>query len=328
MGDNAISSNTNPSGVQGACPNGWHLPSNAEWLVLKDYLTNNGFPGIEGDAIRATHDWMGYEGTDNFGFTALRSGYRDCTSGNINSNDISEYWWTSRGYTNGAYNFFVKNIGHELFSSGLSKSYGLSVRCVKNNDCGTVSDYDGNVYQTITIGDQCWMKENLKSLHDAIGNSITRYCYNNEIDSCAIYGGLYSWNTLMNGEESVETNPSGVQGICPNGWHVPSVAEWTELSEYLGGNSVAGGKLKEIGTLHWKSPNSEATNESEFTAFAGGYRSTTNTFASYGYNGNWWSSTENNATSSWWKRISYGAGTLSTNQSGKELGISVRCIKD
>jgi uncharacterized protein (TIGR02145 family) len=172
------------------------------------------------------------------------------------------------------------------------------------------------------------MKENLKSLHDAIGNSITRYCYNNEIDSCAIYGGLYSWNTLMNGEESVETNPSGVQGICPNGWHVPSVAEWTELSEYLGGNSVAGGKLKEIGTLHWKSPNSEATNESEFTAFAGGYRSTTNTFASYGYNGNWWSSTENNATSSWWKRISYGAGTLSTNQSGKELGISVRCIKD
>lgn len=129
MGDNAVSSNSIPSGVQGACPNGWHLPSEAEWLILKDYLTSNGFNGTEGDALRATHDWAGYEGTDNFGFTALKSGYRDCTSGNINGNDISEYWWTS---TIPLDSFWVKYTGQGLYSGGHSGSYGFSVRCIKD----------------------------------------------------------------------------------------------------------------------------------------------------------------------------------------------------
>lgn len=341
MGDNAISSNTNPSGVQGACPNGWHLPSNAEWLVLKDYLTNNGFAGIEGDAIRATHDWMGYEGTDNFGFTALRSGYRDCTSGNINSNDGSEYWWTSRGYTNGAYNFFVKNIGHELFSSGLSKSYGLSVRCVKNNDCGTITDYDGNVYQTIIIGNQCWMMKNLNTTHDAEGNNITRLCYNNELDSCAIHGGFYTWNTLMNGAESSETNPSEVQGICPNGWHVPSDDEWKQLEMQLGMSqaqadltnqwrgTTEGGKLKKTGTDYWNIPNTGATNETFFTTLGSGYyNNNTLNFHNIKVNAFFWTSTESTTDESIFRALGYNQSSISSVSWDKERGLSLRCVKN
>jgi hypothetical protein len=97
----------------------------------------------------------------------------------------------------------------------------------------TVTDYDGNTYNTVQIGNQCWMKENLNTTRDAGGNNISRYCYSNTNANCENYGGLYTWATLMNGAASSNGNPSGVQGICPTGWHVPSDAEWTELTDYL-----------------------------------------------------------------------------------------------
>ncbi len=101
--------------------------------------------------------------------------------------------------------------------------------------CGvsTVTDIDGNEYNTVLIGDQCWMASNLIVTRTPGGQAIARYCYNNEPLKCQQYGGLYNWNTVMNGASGSSSNPSGVQGICPDGWHVPSDAEWTQLTNYV-----------------------------------------------------------------------------------------------
>ncbi len=108
--------------------------------------------------------------------------------------------------------------------------------------CGTetVTDKDGNIYNTVLIGKQCWMASNLKVTKNPNGQSITRHCYNGDANRCNEYGGLYDWNTVMNGAGSSNTNPSGVQGICPNGWHVPSEAELNQMLDYVDANVTNG----------------------------------------------------------------------------------------
>ena len=108
----------------------------------------------------------------------------------------------------------------------------------------------------------------------------------------AAYGALYNWRGAMKGNPGIIINPADRQGACPVGWHVPDKTEWTELVNFLGGDSIAGGKLKEAGTKHWKSLNVGATNESGFTGLPGGYRSHYGIFEGLGYSGYWWSSTE------------------------------------
>jgi len=136
------------------------------------------------------------------------------------------------------------------------------------------------------IGTQCWFKENLNvgtminGTHNQTNNSvIEKYCYNNLTSNCDIYGGLYQWGEMvqyLNGTSNTTTwNPpptGNVQGICPTGWHIPKDAEWTVLTTYLGGVSVAGGAMKETGNAHWSSPNTGATNSSGFTALGSGLR--------------------------------------------------------
>ena len=107
----------------------------------------------------------------------------------------------------------------------------------------------------------------------------------------------------MAGSASSTANPSGVKGVCPTGWHLPSNAEWTELVDYLGGVSVAGGKLKEIGTTHWVIPIVGATNETGFTALPGGVRLVNGNFLNIGNSTGWWSTTESDATYAWYHGI-------------------------
>jgi uncharacterized protein (TIGR02145 family) len=194
----------------------------------------------------------------------------------------------------------------------------------------TVTDKDGNVYETITIGTQIWMAENLKTTKYNDGTAIPQvtdntswdnlttpgYCwYNNEITNIA-YGALYNWNTVNTGK------------LCPTGWHVPTDAEWTNLTTYLGDVSVAAIKLKEIGSAHWISPNTGSTNETGFTALPAGYRSNYGTFASIGYYSVWWTSTENSATNAWVRLVSYNYDNVGRNNYRKVLGHSVRCLKN
>lgn len=176
---------------------------------------------------------------------------------------------------------------------------------------GTLTDIDGNVYNTVSIGTQIWMAENLKTTRYLDGSSITlvtdnnawgtmsttnkSYCYyDNSATNADIYGYLYSWAAAMNGAGSTNANPSGVTGVCPLGWHLPSNAEWNQLISILGGSAVAGGKMKEAGTTHWSSPNTGADNSSSFSALPGGYRDGDyGPFDYIGSSGQWWSTSKN-----------------------------------
>jgi uncharacterized protein (TIGR02145 family) len=201
---------------------------------------------------------------------------------------------------------------------------------------------DGNVYQYISIGSQVWMAENLKYLPSVVrpdcGSTTTAYYYvygyygTNVSEATATenyqtYGVLYNWPAAMAGSESSDSNPSGVQGVCPTGWHLPSDAEWTTITTYLG-ETVAGSKLKETGTTHWNSPNAGATNETGFTALPGGNRSSDGAFGYIGSNGYWWSATELHPDNAWHRGMYYGYSDVGSFSYDKELGFSVRCLKD
>lgn len=209
----------------------------------------------------------------------------------------------------------------------------------------TVTDIDLNIYRTVTIGNQVWMAENLKTSHYADGTSIPlvtgtgnwsllsytnrAYCwYNDDLINKDIYGALYNWAAATNGAASSETNPSSIQGVCPSGWHLPCDAEWNGLIDFLGGGSEAGGKLKETGTIHWVNPNTAATNETFFTALPGGSRDYNGKFSYVGEYGLWWSSSEENNSMAWARYIGYNSGSADRGDGDKLDGFSVRCVKD
>ncbi|NOZ45452.1 MAG: T9SS type A sorting domain-containing protein [Chlorobi bacterium] len=214
---------------------------------------------------------------------------------------------------------------------------------------GTVTDYDGNVYQTVVIGDQEWMAENLKTTHyaggtplvdgtgivgDFSGDYTTKYYfwYNDDSANSDIYGALYTWAAAMNGAASSETNPSNVQGVCPDGWHLPSDAEWTELTDYLGGIEIAGGKMKETGTSHWSVPNEGATNESGFNALPGGVRGPNNSeyFFAMGEQGKFHSTTteSDDSTRTYNRRLYYDSAEVDEDTDNSNNSLSVRCLKN
>ena len=157
---------------------------------------------------------------------------------------------------------------------------------------------------------------------------IEKYCYDDNETNCNIYGGLYQWDECMNYGASSNSNPSGRQGICPEGWHVPSDAEWIVLTTYLGGESVAGGQMKETGTLHWASPNGNATNTSGFTGLPGGENREFMGFVDLNYYSHFWSATEINSTHAWHLGLAYSVGAVSHWYEVKTTAFSVRCLKD
>jgi len=211
-------------------------------------------------------------------------------------------------------------------------------------NCGTITDSrDGNTYNTVIIGTQCWMAKNLSYLPSvspsSAGSETTPYYYVYDYQGTDVnaakattnfqtYGVLYNWPAAMAGSASSNSVPSGVQGVCPAGWHLPSDAEWTVLTDHLGGLSIAGGKMKETGTTHWNSPNTGATNISGFTALAGGRRHATGNFYDNGLNAFFWSSAQYDSSYAWYRYLYYGNGDVPRNGSSKELGFSVRCLKD
>ena len=202
---------------------------------------------------------------------------------------------------------------------------------------------DGNVYRMVTIGDQIWMAENLRFLprvdNPDTGSLTTPHYYvygysGTDVNAAKStgnyvnYGVLYNWPAAMAGAMSSTENPSAVQGICPTGWHLPSDAEWAQLTDYLGGGSVAGGELKETGTSHWRSPNTGASNESGFSALPGGFRLNHGAFISMGNKGFWWSASEVNTNSANYRSIYYNVSFVNSFHLPKELGFCVRCIRD
>ncbi len=197
----------------------------------------------------------------------------------------------------------------------------------------TVTDYDGNVYHTVAIGSQVWLKENLKTTHYDNGVLIphvpgsiswssmitgARCYYNNDsIAFDSVYGVLYNWYAATD-----------INEICPSGWHVPTDAEWTVVESFLGGPYIAGGKMKEAGTAHWLPPNTGATNSSDFTGLPGGMLGTNFTFQSLYENGLWWTSTASASSSAWSRYFWYLFAGVDRNPTPKTIALSIRCIKD
>jgi len=189
---------------------------------------------------------------------------------------------------------------------------------------------DEQTYNTVQIGDQCWMAENLNigiminvTVNMSDNGIIEKYCYDNDPANCETYGGLYQWNEIME-----YTTTPGVQGICPVGWYIPTDDEWTILTDYLGGEGVAGGKMKEAGTTHWSSPNLGATNESGFTGLPGGYRYAWDYFNNITYDGTFWSSSEDYGNYAWSRFLSYFYACIEHLPYNMLQGFSVRCLKD
>jgi uncharacterized protein (TIGR02145 family) len=184
-----------------------------------------------------------------------------------------------------------------------------------------IADIDGNYYSTIKIGSQIWMAENLKTTKYSNGDSVSSEIYGNDFNNLAIYGRLYCWPADYNH-----------RNVCPTGWHVPSINEWAILSNFLGGDSIAGGKLKETGTTHWNSPNTGATNESFFTALPGGYLSQIGDFGGIGNFGCWWSNTNGENTyvkyMAWSQWLHYDQSNVQKRNNFKNSHLSIRCIKD
>jgi uncharacterized protein (TIGR02145 family) len=174
---------------------------------------------------------------------------------------------------------------------------------------------DGKIYKTVKIGTQTWMAENLAYK----ANNGGCWAYDNNESNVKIYGYLYNLETANK--------------VCPAGWHIATDAEWTTLTNYFGGDKIAGGKLKEAGTFHWKRPNIGATNEAGFTALPGGYRLSNETFYLIGSSGNWWSSADPSTSNAWERDMDFsysnlGRASSSRDPSVQSNGLSVRCVKD
>lgn len=217
-------------------------------------------------------------------------------------------------------------------SAGTGYGNTVSFTAQKGND-GTVSDFDGNVYHTVTIGSQVWMVENLKVAHYRNGSPISNITdptewtnpvggaccdYDNVPGNSTTYGKLYNWYAIYD-----------TRKLAPDGWRVPDKDDWTTLITNLGDASVAGGKLKEKDTAHWQSPNTEATNISGFTALPGGQRDGFGEFLNMGIYGNWWSSSDELPDGfAWYWSMSFYEGSVGQNNDYKLCGFSVRCLKN
>jgi len=222
--------------------------------------------------------------------------------------------------------------GNQLSFTTLSSS-GTGNQFNPNLTYGSITDQDNNTYKTIQIGTQTWMAENLRTTKYRNGTPILNITdntqwqnnttgawsyYTNDANNNIPYGKLYNWYAVAN------TNQ-----LCPTGWHVPTDAEWTTLTTFLGGESVAGGKMKSTGTQYWISPNTSATNSSGLSGLPGGLRTSfVGTFGNVGYDGGWWSSTEGPTGNAWLRVLGYSNGDVGRGPNGKAYGFSVRCLRD
>ncbi len=308
--------------------------------------------------------------------TTIKTSYITCNEAEIQANVIDDggirvtqrgICWSSDPNPTVSNNITIDGSGTGSFTAsitGLIHTTKYFIRAYATNSVGTaygneiffttltcpscpgtpaVSDYDGNEYKTVQIGNQCWINENLKTTHYSDGVKLvdgtgagdisadysTEYyfAYNDDEDNVLTYGRLYTWAAVMNGKSGSNTNPSGVQGVCPTGWHVPSNSEWNELTDFVGGYE-AGGKLKESGPVHWISPNSDASNQTGFEGLPSGSRYPDGVFRSKGYFVSYWTTTENNISEAIFRGLHYNDSRIGYGIIDKSWGKAVRCVKD
>ena len=365
---------------RGICPTGWHVPSDAEWTQLTDYVSSQSQYVCGSNstyiakALASTTGWDSDGGTCCVGntpstnnatvFSAVPAG--SYFGSYVNGGGGAYFWSAAQGNSYYAYSryLFCSNAFVDSYYS--PKKYGYSVRCLRDenttsevlpNSCPgtpTVTDMDGNTYNTVQIGQQCWMKENLKTTKYADGTSIPQgtttsyadpywYYPNDNSANKATYGLLYNWKAVMRNASS-SSSPSGVQGICPTGWHVPSNAEWTQLTDYVSsqseyccnGNSRFSYIAKALAsTSGWEisSRTCEVGNDQSSNNATGFKAVPAGTYDDHGY-GNlgiftyFWSATEAYSNSACYRTLHYDLAYVYYDYTNKNYGFSVRCLRD
>ena len=245
--------------------------------------------------------------------------------------------------TTGTTNANILYIEEHAATANTFGFFNLVLAGVIVSNPGPGVSYNGYNYPTIVLGNgQEWMAENLRTTDYNDGTPITlvtdanqwaanytngttlpMMCwYDNDPATYTAngFGALYNWY-------AVSPTTNGNRNVCPVGWHVPTDAEWTVLTDYLGGANVAGGKMKSTGTQYWQSPNTDATNESGFSGLPGGGRAR-DVFSNIGNSGFWWSSTEYFLTIAWTRSLNNNEGVVDIDYYNKDYGMSVRCLRD
>lgn len=406
------SSNTNPSGIQGICPTGWHVPSNLEWQQLFSYVGSMPQYQCDGSstniakALASSTTWTGSANSCAIGNTPSQNnttGFSALAAGSYNFNkDLFACFWSATedgGISEGNYCSLYFDYTYPELGHNTPEDEAFSVRCVRdevspidnaleglqgmiNNgiaqqvnqlqqiidslqneivlaSCGfiKVTDVDGNEYQTVRISNQCWMKENLRTTKYADGTEISYLPLVSDLDEQAYYtypvnnpsnaptyGLLYNWKAAMNGATSVNVTPSGVQGICPDCWHLPSENEWEALRTYVGSRGIylCGGNSVNIAkalasTTGWDSsvddcvPGNTPTNNNatDFNALpASIYNSGTGEHPLLGNFTGYWSTTEQSTITARFLSIDNGYTDAAIASFKKSRGLSVRCLKD
>ncbi len=322
------------------------LTPNTTYFV-RSYATNSGGTayGSEVSFQTATTPTLTTTSASDVASTTATCGGNITSDGRATVTSRGVCWSTSPSPTIND-NKTSDGTGTGVFTSSITILFFSTtyyVRAYATNSVGTAygdeqtltttmtTDIDGNFYSAIKIGTQTWMGENLKTTKYRTGESISKpttttnwsnatfgaWCdYNSDTANGLKYGHLYNWYAVAD-----------TRNIAPEGWHVPTDAEWTTLTTYLGGEALAGGKLKEAGTANWGSPNTDATNESGFTALPGGFRSSsTGAYGSQGLSGLWWSSSESGTGGARNRDMGYNYGNVNRGDGSKSDGISIRCI--
>ena len=282
---------------------------------------------------------LGGNVTSDGNATVTERGIVYSTSANPTTSDTKVSLGTGTGSFSGTVASMASGTSYYVRAYAINSvgtSYGTAINFTTSFVvvAGSVSDIDGNSYATVSIGTQIWMTENLRVTkysdgtaiplitdNDSWSNALTPgYCWynNDEATFRNPYGALYNWYAANTGR------------LCPTGWHLPSDAEWTILTNFLGDLTLAGGKLKESGTAHWSSPNTGATNEIGFSHLPGGYRTYNSgaAFYSLGIGGSLWSSTSNNTTQAWERAVQNFSAAILVISAEKAYGVSVRCLKN
>ena len=374
--------NSGESDIQGICPDGWHVPCEQEWYTLLYYMMgqsdlqcDNQSDNI-GKALASTSGWqscgsnctVGNDLSTNnaSGFSAMPAGSYDGYYDNENFGYKAFFWSSSKSlYNNMADIEYLVYDRASLSHWAYGMMYFLSVRCLRNETDSvhsggqpcpqhpTVTDYDGNVYNTVQIGTQCWMKENLKTSHyadgtyipvaDTISHSISyRYFPEDDSSNVSTYGCLYNWAAVMNGNSASTAVPSNVQGVCPTGWHVPSAAEWIVMQDYVGAqNDCQCGHRSDLiakalsSTTAWESSTIYCSpgylpmynNASGFSALPAGYYYGGG-YSVLGREAWFWSTDEVGVNGAAYRNIQNYLANFQEAGISNYFGLSVRCLKD
>ncbi len=331
--------------VQGICPDGWHLPDSTEWRTL---VTAVGGQPVAGKILKSQSGWKDNSdkgsgnGSDDVGFSAVPAGLMRVGSAAYSEGETAWFWSSTEGGIVGyAYEMDLdyKFDNADLNEHASSTRYAYSVRCLKGDVTpvflemeespkdtylnpnikydSIVDSRDGKVYKTVKIGDQVWMAQNLSYKMNG------RFCYKNSVRYCNIYGGLYLWSAVVGDSESkCESREScKIQGICPDGWHMPDTTEWSKLYSTMGKSGYA---MQAKGFENWPL----ATDDYGFSALPAG-NWFNDGFYNMGFTGDFWLTTRKDDGEPYYWDLNYDADrsgfkTLISSQ----MRLSIRCIKD